>query len=451
MEIRRNKARSISRLFLQHLIALGAAILSFLVLLIVAASLFLQSGILLPANFSDVQLNQIEDSLREKFDESMLPPYCSYLLLSEDGTVITASMSERDIHETRTFLRSGERKYYEFYKVISQQNHQLLIVKYDILTHFTNPVLHKIIPYPEFFVLFLLIGFIVLSVGITASRFGRKLKRSLTPIIAATEKIKEQDLTFEITPTKIAEFNSILDAIDSLRLALSASLKEQWEKEQEKTFQLSALTHDIKTPLTVIKGNTELLEESASSPEEKELLSYIKSGSDTIENYLDLLIQTLNSEILPIAKTKVNLHDFLRVVCAEGEKICKPKKMVFRLINDSKCCTIDADCELLKRSILNIMDNAVRYSDAGASIELHVRESETVVCFCVVDFGAGFSEEILEKADQRFFTEDRSRANHHYGLGLSFAKAAAKMHGGSLTIKNNTETAGASVCIEIAK
>ncbi|OYP07460.1 hypothetical protein CG709_09745, partial [Lachnotalea glycerini] len=216
------------------------------------------------------------------------------------------------------------------------------------------------------------------------------------------------------------------------------------DKEQQKKSQLSALAHDIKTPLTVIKGNVELLAESGSSKEDKELISFIQSSSDTIEKYLELLMSVVNNNSIHIDKNVVSLRNFLYDVSTEAVALCKTKNIEFKLNNNVKCDRMYADSDLLKRALINIVDNAVRYSDTTCQIYFTVSDNESYITFDITDFGKGFSAESLKKSTQEFFTEDSSRTNQHYGLGLSFVKAIADIHHGTLEIKNQINTNGAS-------
>lgn len=451
MEIRKKKAISIFRLFLEHLIGLSIAIICLIIAVIIMVSLAFQSGFILQANYTDVKLNQLEETLCENFDKNLLPLYCSYILIDDTGDIIESNMSNKDIEKTRSYLLSGKKPYYDIYKEITQANGNILIIKYDMLAHFSNPLLHKAIPYPELIILLIPLTFIVLFAIITALIFSRKLKQNLIPIITATEKIEAQDLDFKIKPTKILEFNSSLNAIDKLKEALTVSLNKQWDDEQQRKSQLSALAHDIKTPLTIIKGNAELLLEEECSEENKELISYIQTSSNTIEKYLELLMGVVNNESLSFNRELVRLNNFMNDVTADALPLCKIKNIKFNLQNYAKCDSVYIDKELLKRAIINVIDNAVRYSYKNSAIDVVVSDNETHINFKINDYGKGFSEESLKKATQEFFTEDTSRTNHNYGLGLNFAKKVVEMHNGILEIKNRAEIEGAIVSINLAK
>lgn len=451
MEITKNKSITIFRLFLGHLIWLLIATLSLIMAIIISVSLAFQSGLILQANYTDIRLNQVEQTLRENFNKDLLPIYCKYIFIDNKGNILESNMSNNDIEKTRSYLLSGKKSYHEFYKEITQPNESIIIIKYDMLAHFTNPILHKIMPYPELLVVCILLTCIVVFVIITALKFSKKLKKNLIPINEATEKIKAQDLDFQIRPTKILEFNASLDAIDKLKEALTSSLSKQWNDEQQRKSQLSAIAHDIKTPLTIIKGNADLLLEEESSEENKALISYIQTSSNTIEKYLELLMSVVNNESLSFNAEFVSLNDFINEITIDVLPLCKLKNIQFNSMNDVKFDVIYIDKELLKRAIINIIDNSVRYSYKNSRIDMVVSDNKSNIIFEINDYGKGFSVESLKKATQEFFTEDTSRTNNNYGLGLSFAKNIAEMHNGLLEIKNQCGIEGAKVVIYITK
>jgi signal transduction histidine kinase len=416
MEIRKKNAISIFRLFLEHLIGLSIAIISLIIAMTIIVSLSFQSGFILQANYTDVKLKELENNLSKNFDKNVLPSYCSYILIDDAGDLIESNMSKKDIEKTRSFLLSSKKSYYDFYKEIPQPDHNILIIKYDMLAHFNNPLLHKVIPYPELIFLLIFLVFIILFFIITALKFSRKLKQNLTPIITATEKIEAQDLDFKIEPTRILEFNSSLDAIDKLKEALTVLLNKQWDNEQQRKSQLSALAHDIKTPLTIIKGNAELLLEEECSKENKELISYIQTSSNTIEKYLELLMGVVNNESLSFNRELIRLNNFMNDVTADALPLCKIKNIELNLQTFAKCHSIYIDKDLFKRAIINIIDNAVRYSYKNSHIDVVVSDNETHIIFEINDYGKGFSEEGLKKATQEIFKEETTLANHNYVL-----------------------------------
>lgn len=111
-----------------------------------------------------------------------------------------------------------------------------------------------------------------------------------------TEKIEQQDLDFVVESSKIYEINNILFSMDKMKLALKNSLEKQWMLEENRKEQISALAHDIKTPLTIIHGNTDLLIEINENPELLEYMEYISKGVTQIEKYINTLIDISKTE-----------------------------------------------------------------------------------------------------------------------------------------------------------
>lgn len=448
--MKHKKAISIYRLFLKHLIGLSLSIMALIIMAVVIVSLSLQFGIVLPANVTDNNLIQLEQQLSNEFDKGLLPPFCSYVVI-ENNMAIDTNMTEKEIAKTIDFLSNGEKAYYDFYKIISQTNGNKLLIKYDMLAHFSNPTLHQLIPYPELLILVSLLCLVILFAVITAGIFSKKLKLNLIPIMTATQKIENHELDFDIELTKIIEINTALQGIDQLKSALTVSLKDQWDSQQQKKSQMTALAHDIKTPLTVIKGNTELLMEDDLSIESKELLTYIKTSTENIEKYLELLMSVVANNPLKVNKEYVILNDFINGISEESKALCRMKNIDFISNNTAKCKDIYADSELLKRAITNIIDNAVRYAPVNSRIHLVVSDSDRFIQFDMFDMGKGFTKESLAKATEEFYTEETARSNQNYGLGLCFAKSVTDIHGGTLEVKNRTDTSGAVISIILEK
>ena len=129
--------------------------------------------------------------------------------------------------------------------------------------------------------------------------------------IDAIRQIKDQNLEYETSCSGIKEFDDCLSAIDDMRDALRESLEKQWKTEQEKKQQMSALAHDIKTPLTIVRGNAELLSETELTTEQKKNITYVLNGTTQIQSYVKQLIDVTKSwNCSDVTYTTVRLEDF---------------------------------------------------------------------------------------------------------------------------------------------
>lgn len=453
MAVKKQKAIGLYWLFLKYLAFFCFSTILLILMLYMILFIGINSGFILPANYAEQTVRQISEQIAdmENFDETVIPFPCKYVLFDENIKVLSSNMSQKEIAKAQEVWKNSAVYTNEWYTIIHREN-SVCIISYDMYPHFSSPLLHKIIPNPEWCGIILFFSvFFTIAVGI-AFAFGRKLKRELEPIIEATEAIKRQELHFDASATRIREFNTVLDSIKDMSEALEASLKQQWSLEQHRKMQISAITHDIKTPLTIIKGNTELLQESEISIEDKELLEYIHASSDKIEKYLGLLMTAAKAE----KDNEFKPEKFSVSICIEELEMqakaqCKAKNIMLITKKEALPEIFFGDKELILRAVTNILDNAIEYTPEKEKIKFVIGGNAEQLTFTVVDHGNGFSQDSLRLATQEFYTERKERSGKHYGLGLFIAKSIAEKHNGELLLANKTDGSGAVVTLIIRK
>ena len=143
-----------------------------------------------------------------------------------------------------------------------------MIVRYQMVAKFSDPFLREIFPNAEFLILFIALLLFLTEAVLTARNFGRYLKRRLDTLTEIAAKVGQEDLDFEREYSDIREVDDVLGALFKMKEALQRSLEEQWESRRQKQEQIAALAHDIKTPLTIIRGNAELMQETVRTSEQ---------------------------------------------------------------------------------------------------------------------------------------------------------------------------------------
>lgn len=116
--------------------------------------------------------------------------------------------------------------------------------------------------------------------------FAKMFSKELSPIFKATKEIENQNLDFEMEHSKIKEFENVLLSFDDMRTSLKTSLEKQWSAEQNQREQIASLAHDLKTLLTVMQGNIDLLDETELDEEQKLYLSYAMNSSEQMKEHL---------------------------------------------------------------------------------------------------------------------------------------------------------------------
>lgn len=446
------KDTSLYKLFLRYLAEFFLFTIIWFIVLVAIFGVGLWSGFILPANYGEWAIEQMEEKIAqsEEFDETLIPYPCTYVLVDIEGNILSSNMTEKESGKAQEAVKNTNLYSKERYLVIERKD-SFCIVNYDMYVHFASPVINKWLPYPEVLMVILFFtGFLAIAV-IIAVLFGRKLKKELVPIIEATDSIRKQELQLYFKATKIREFNTVLNSIKDMKKALEKSLKRQWSMEQNRKMQISAITHDIKTPLTIIKGNAELLQESKLLPEDKELLQYILISSNKIEKYIELLMETAKAESNDeIKKENFSVNECILEIEMQTKAYCKAQNITLFTKKENLPDSFYGDEELIIRAVSNILDNAVEYTPMQGQIEFTITGSEDKLVFRVADSGNGFSEKNLHCATEQFYTECEERSGKHYGLGLFIAKSVAIRHNGELLIENRQDGSGAVVTLIVA-
>lgn len=449
MEMRRKKTPSLFLLFLRYLTCFCIANILSLVALICIYFAGMMTGVIWPANFQEQMLRRGEEVLKnsQPFDDSVIPFTCEYVLFDREGSVVKATMDEQEIRKAAEVLAGGTKKSYVYYFTAEREDGTCM-VRYDMLVHFSSAGLHRIFPKPELLMICIFIIIFVLLTIITALMFGKRLKIQLAPLIAATEAIKRQELTFEITPTNVREFNTVLESMEDMRIALKASLEQQWDVEQARQTQIAALAHDIKTPLTLVKGNVELLLETEFAEEPGELAETIHRSALKMEQYIELLMDTATMEDpRAFSPEEFAIKELLKEIAAQAKAVCLSKNLSFVVETDKLPEHFWGDKSLIYRALMNILDNGAEYSPVGGELSLTGAYRKGTLTFTVTDMGKGFTASGLRQAARLFVTEQKERSGKHYGMGLYLAKTVAEKHGGELILDNRGEGSGAVVTL----
>ena len=291
----------------------------------------------------------------------------------------------------------------------------------------------------------------LLAGAISTHHFAGLLRRDAALLTGATEAIAQRRLDVPITGrARVREFGATLKAMDDLRQNLAESLESQWGMEQQRRLELAALTHDLKTPLSVISGNAELLGEDALTESQRESVDAIFRSALRLQDYVAQLRTMTGSEAaLSREKETVSLPALAEGWREVGQSLCGAKPAAFRCpeVPRLELAVYRGD---LDRAVSNLLDNAARYTPAGGTVTLSVTADGETLTIAVEDTGPGFSAEGLARGEQAFYTSDASRPQEgHMGMGLYFAAQTAKRHGGALRLANTGLGARAELVLPI--
>ena len=273
--------------------------------------------------------------------------------------------------------------------------------------------------------------------------FRKKLREPIGLLSDAAGKIAENSLDFRIRYAPRDEMGALCDAFERMRAALARNNAEMWRQMEERRRLNAAFSHDLRTPLTVLKGYAELLRDSApdegvSREEIRREVEAMAAHIARLENYVAAMSNLQRLEDVEIHAEPVDAPALVREMRESGEILCAGK--AFALFAEP-ALVWRVDAEVVTQVCENLLSNAARYAASTVTARLCVEEGALVLS--VEDDGPGFSPESLERATEPFYRAEGS-GEGHLGLGLNICRILCERHGGGVSVENRPE-GGAAV------
>ncbi|KAF9122235.1 hypothetical protein BGX30_002124 [Mortierella sp. GBA39] len=256
--------------------------------------------------------------------------------------------------------------------------------------------------------------YIALFTYIFASRFGRRISRPVHELIDASERIRRQDLDFTITYKAANELGLLTDSFEKMRAALKDSLLREWKLEQERRDMMDAIAHDLRTPMTIIQGNVEMLTDTAGVASEKDM------------EYFPLYVKETDVAEFAGAKERE-----IRYLCA-GKQI----RLEYTVTDERpEPYPVYMDVQRVGQVLDNVITNSLRYVPEKGSLSVSLTIREKDIRYEICDTGPGFNEADIPNLFRKFYKGDKGQT----GLGLYTARVICDKHGGGIQASNRPE------------
>ena len=309
-------------------------------------------------------------------------------------------------------------------------------------------VLNKILPYGILFILL-----ISLAGAIFVSRF---LAKPVVEISGIAKKMSSLDLSWRCNTARTDELGMLAGSLNEMAESLDTAMtdlkrankvllqdidRERAQEEQRRNF-FAAVSHELKTPITILKGEIEGMIYKVGIYKDRE--KYLRHSLETTES-----IENLVREILEVSKleadnftpklTKVNLSEMVGKCCDNYRAIAESdeKKTRFDCLLQEDIDLI-ADSRLLEKAMSNIMGNAIFHSPKRASVQVKLTREESKAVLSVENTGAHIRGRDMERIFEAFYRVDRSRNRHTggSGLGLYIVRVILDIHNAEYSFKN---------------
>lgn len=265
--------------------------------------------------------------------------------------------------------------------------------------------------------------------------YKTKLKKPLDILQHGAEQIQRQNLDFEITACSEDELGKLCTAFEIMRKALLSNNQALWGKIEERKRLNAAFAHDLRTPLTVLKGQSELLTNYAPQMSCEKVISTAEMMGRHItrlENYVNTMNDLQRLEDITIQKQTVSVSDVVKQMQLTGSTVCKD--IEFILQNKTNRETVYADIPLIMQAYENLLVNAVRFTHSQVTVTVDIYDE--MFTLTVEDNGKGFSPNDLSNATKPFYRAGNETDNEHFGMGLNICNVLCEKHGGCLKLSN---------------
>lgn len=300
-------------------------------------------------------------------------------------------------------------------------------------------------PYVNLFMLL----FVVLFIVLTSYFVARSITRPLATLKNAALSLKEGNLEPVPLPRSRNELGEVGRAFEEMRLRLKATIVKMQQYEENRKMLLSHISHDLKTPITAIKGYVEgIMDGVANTPEKQErYMRTIYNKADAMDRLIDelFLYSKLDLHKEEFHFLDMDLTAFLRHYMEDQQFEMEKMGIQLHLRTENKPVVVRADAEKLSRVLGNMLQNSCKYMamrgtdrDDPPSVTVGIGLSGSFASLTVEDNGPGIETEALPHLFDRFYRADLSRSSETggSGLGLSIVRQIVEEHGGIVSAMN---------------
>lgn len=285
---------------------------------------------------------------------------------------------------------------------------------------------------------------IIIGIGSAAAIYYRmKLKAPILQLQEGMKRIQDNDLDFSIGYSSDDELGQLCRSMEKMRKELRHNNKTLWETLQQRKLLNTSVAHDLRTPITVLRGYLDFLEKNI--PQDKlteemlmDTISSMQGAVLRLERYAECVRDVEKIESIEIKREQQDTVSLLKEMESNICQLEDDKKVVF--LTDIFLPSINIDKSVVFRVLENLLQNAMRYRKEKVIVEVYQRDGLFLIS--VKDDGKGFSEEDLRQATNMFYGKEKG--SEHFGIGLGVCRLLCEKHGGFLQIGNN-EFSGAYV------
>lgn len=253
-----------------------------------------------------------------------------------------------------------------------------------------------------------------------------KLKQPIAALQNGITRIGNHDLNFSMPVRSQDELGRLCTAFDTMREELLKSNQELWRQAEERKRLNAAFSHDLRNPITVLKGTIKLLWQGTADPQ---AIDRLETYTARIEQYVEAMSSIQRLEQMPVRTTECTYQILRSELEATAKFLAGPLDLTITAPDKG---TVELDHGIFLTIAENLIGNAARFAKSKLTIRLEQQES--LLLISITDNGPGYPPKLIQDGPKPFgkLTEDTA----HFGMGLYSSQILCQKHGGTLTLTN---------------
>ncbi len=288
------------------------------------------------------------------------------------------------------------------------------------------------------------------GIACASSIFYRiKLKEPLDALKQGIIHVADNDLSFSISYQKQDELGQLCGAFETMRRELLDNNRRMWALLDERKKINASISHDLRTPITVIKGYSEYLDRNIgkdvlTADGTREIAGYIHEAASRLEDYANSVHEVQALEDMSLDYREISLAEMMKEMQTQLSILSEQHQTRIILSANLPEQTVSLAPAAVFRIVENIVSNALRY--CKSKIDLDFSYSQPFLTITVTDDGKGFSAQDRAEAVNYFYKGKKEK--EHFGIGLTICKILAEKHGGTIFL-DNAPDGGARVTVKL--
>lgn len=322
--------------------------------------------------------------------------------------------------------------------IVAQMNEGTVDVKVNGEYHVGSQPSFQIWDFLQFF---LPVFFVITALILADVTFYRiKLKNPIARLQEGAGRIMHNDLDFQVQQTSGDELGQLCAAFESMRRELQINNREMWRQMEERRRLNAAFSHDLRNPVTVLKGCAKLMRRGVEQKNTdlkhlESTVGLLEEYSERIEIYVEAMSKAQRLEEVVCKPVQTDLRKFMEMLEKALIMLVPNIRIQFRHMEENLPQTIRLDTALIQEVMENLVSNARRYAREEILVKTTMEDSYLIIT--VQDDGKGFLQKVLDNGGKPF-NRGEENSEEHFGMGLYISRLLCEKHGGGLTLRNLT-------------